>query len=112
MKKPSPRKLANRRKHRRYEPKNLWVTELNGDYQFVARAADISEGGIFLAGRLKTASNASMLKIHLGNEESLQVVAMPIHDRIATNSYGAGYEFSELSPIQAKALRSYLRNLD
>ncbi len=112
MKKASRKAAPNRRMHRRFEPKNLYVTELNGDYQFVARATDISEGGIFLAGRLKTASNASMLKIHLGNDESLQIVAMPVHDRISTDSYGAGYKFSELSPMQTKVLRSYLRDLD
>lgn len=104
--------VANRRKHRRFEPKSLWVTERNGDYQFVIPARDISEGGVFLAGRLKSEQPASRLTLHLGSQGSIELAARQVHDRILSDAIGTGYQFTEVSQLQAKALKSYLRNLD
>ncbi|MBI3555613.1 MAG: PilZ domain-containing protein [Deltaproteobacteria bacterium] len=111
-KKSTAGKVSNRRKFRRYPASNLWVTELSGDYQFTANASDISEGGIFLKSRLKTTSAASQLTLHLGSQGSLEVMAKPVHDRIASGTYGAGYEFMSMSATQMKTLRGFLRNLD
>ncbi|MBI3543762.1 MAG: PilZ domain-containing protein [Deltaproteobacteria bacterium] len=106
------KKMLNRRKHRRIEPKNLWVTERNGEYQFSAQVADISEGGIFLKGRLMTSLMMSEMSIPLGDGMALEVTAKPVHDRVRETSYGAGYKFVEMSKNQAKLLKGLLRNLD
>ena len=111
-KKSAAAKISNRRKFKRFPTPSLWVTELSGDYEFTANASDISEGGIFLKARIKTTSDVSKLTLHLGNQGALEVMAKPIHDRIAGDSYGAGYEFTDMSSMQMKTLRGFLRNLD
>lgn len=114
-KKAAVRKSAeeNRRKHRRHNTNNLWVTELSGDYQFVVAAGDISEGGIFLKSRMKTSPSPSELLIPMGTAMgTMQVTAKPVYDRLTKETYGTGYEFAELSAAQMKSLRGFLRNLD
>ena len=106
-----PKKL-NRRKHRRFKIQNLWVTERNGDYEFVIPATDLSEGGIFLQGRLKTGATQSTLTMNLDGVGQLQVSAKQVHDVISENFYGTGYKFTDISKPQVSALRNYLRNLD
>lgn len=105
-------KAANRRKHRRFAPKALWVTERNGDYQYTVPAKDISEGGVFLAGRLKTSNPISQLTIRLGDLGSVQLAARQVHDLVDNGSCGTGYQFTDVSQAQAKLLRGYCRNLD
>lgn len=106
------RSSANRRESRRYTVQNLWIKEFAGDYQFVVPAENLSEGGIFLRGRLKTTVGVSQLTIPLGENGTLKVSARPVHDRISRDSYGTGYKFDELSGAQAKALKGFLRDLD
>lgn len=103
---------ANRRMHRRYTTRNLMVTELAGDYRYVVPAVDISEGGIFLKGRLKTSRSDSRLVIPMKDLTTVELTAKPIYDRLGTNAYGTGYEFVAVTSAQAKALKSLLRNLD
>ena len=103
---------SNRRKFARRHTTNLWVTEYSGDYQFIVAAADLSEGGIFLKGRMKTTDQPSELKIHLGTQQSLDVSAEPIYDLSTGRLFGTGYRFVRLSTNQTKVLRSYLRNLE
>lgn len=103
---------ANRREFRRRVTRNLWVTEFSGDFQFVLPAGDISEGGIFLKGRMMSSSSEpSRLRLHFG-KQSFEVSAQPVYDRIGKGSYGTGYQFLELSDGQAKTLRGLLRDLD
>lgn len=112
-KKPKVQKVSNRRKHRRHPTTNLWVTERQGDFQFVAAASDISEGGIFLQGRLKTTRAPSQLSVHLGNSlGTLDIEAQAVYDRLNKNGYGTGYRFTQLTSTQIKALKSFLRDLN
>ena len=106
---PKARKLSGRerRKFKRVSLKNLWVTELNGDYRFVAIARDISEGGIFLKGRLKISQEPSVLQLPLDGR-SVELTALPIYDRLSSSGYGTGYRFVNLSATQAKELRSFI----
>lgn len=103
---------SNRRVHKRYVAKNLFVTEHSGDYQFVVAAGDISEGGIFLKGRLKTGAGPSEITIPMGAEGSLRIVATPVYDRLTKESCGTGYRFESLSAAEMKSLKSLLRNLN
>ena len=110
---PKP-KASNRRKHRRHPTPNLWVTELRGDYQFVVPAINISEGGVFLKGRLKTDTSHARLSccIPMGKGEMLEIEAKPVHDMIGDDTCGAGYQFVALSQTQSRLLRGFLRNLE
>lgn len=106
-------RIENRRQYRRVPATTLWVTEHSGEYVYTFAAANISEGGIFLKGRLKTAAMPSQLRIPLGNAgEALELTARPLHDRLFGESCGTGYEFLEVSPIQRKSLRALLRDLN
>jgi hypothetical protein len=106
------RKIKNRRSHRRIMPKNLWVTEFSGDYQYIAQAGDLSEGGIFLKNRFKSENEASQLVFKLGKLGSIELEATPLYDRRAGTSFGTGYRFTRVTSNQAKALRSFLRNFN
>ena len=101
-----------RRQHRRYQPQNLVVTEISGEYRFVLQVSDISEGGIFLKGRMKIDSEASEIQIPVGLGKKIEVKAQPLYDRVSDQAYGTGYQFTAMSVAQAKQLRSFLRNLD
>lgn len=103
---------ANRRKFRRYATSNLQITEFCGDYRYSLAAGDISEGGIFLKGRMRTSRAPSQLLIHMKELGSMEVTAKPVYDRLSKDSYGTGYQFVDLTPAQAKALKGFLRNLD
>lgn len=106
----SPKRGAERREFRRVQARNLWVTELSGDYQFVAQARDISEGGIFLTGRLKTSQTPSILRLQI-NGQSLELTAQPVYDQVSKGAYGTGYRFLEVSVSQAKTLRGLLTGM-
>ena len=110
--KPSTARLAEkrgreRRAFKRVSLKNLWVTELSGDYRFVAIARDISEGGIFLNGRLKVSQEASVIQLPL-NGRSVELTAMPIYDRLSKGGYGTGYRFVDLTKTQTKELQRFI----
>lgn len=93
-----------RRKFKRIAVKNLWVVELRGDYQFVAQAQDLSEGGIFLKGHLKTSDMPSKIRIPLGNQ-TVEVAAIAVRDQISKSNYGTGYQFVGVSKELSKSLR-------
>lgn len=104
------RKGVERREFRRINARNLWVTELSGDYQFVAQARDISQGGIFLNGRMKTSQTPSIIRIQF-NGQPIELMAQPVYDQVSNKDYGTGYQFMNMSVALAKTLKSFLSSL-
>lgn len=110
IKKTGIRRGVERREFRRISTRNLWVTELSGDYQFVAQARDISQGGIFLSGRMKTSQSPSIIRIQF-NGQPIELVAQPVYDQVSNKNYGTGYQFLNLTTAQTKTLKSFLSSL-
>ena len=111
IKKKLPPKKApppNRRIHRRIEPKDLWITEKNGDLQFRSRVANISSGGVFILGRVfnKTKPESELC---IGK---LTLRAQMVYDRKSTAGYGVGYQFDPMNSDQKRALGALLRDLN
>lgn len=102
---------ANRRAHPRIATPGLLVTERSGDFEFIVNAGNISEGGIYLMKRLKTTGEPSRLRIHF-SQDTMDVLAQPIHDEVSEKSFGTGYGFIPMSPADSKMLRQHLGDLD
>ncbi len=101
----------NRRAHPRIPTSELVVTEWSEDFAFVVNASNISEGGIFLAKRLKTTDTPSHLRIHF-SKSAMDVLAQPIHDEVNKSSFGTGYAFIQMSPEDSRTLRRHLGDLN
>lgn len=113
LKKPAEaRTRKERRVSRRFDSPNLVITEHRGDYLFFSQAKNISLGGIFLAGRVKSGTDLSVLRIPIGNGARLDLKARPMHDRILPDSCGTGYRFETLTGEQSRILKGFLRDLD
>lgn len=104
-------KKEERRSDKRFSTLNVWATEKTGDFLFQVKVSNLSEGGCFVEGKLKTKEDPSLLKIsHRG--VSLEIQAQPLHDTVDSDVLGTGYCFINNSPAQMKALRSFLRNFN
>ena len=107
-----PRKAKSaleRRKTKRFELKNLKATEVTGDYIYSVLVKNISEGGIFLGGHLKTNAKQSELTLKISASKRLSLHAEPIYDQ--TKRFGTAYRFIGLNSAQKKSLREFLSKL-
>ncbi len=104
-------RAANRRTHVRIATSGLLVTERSGEFEFVVNAGNISEGGIYLTKRLKTTGEPSRLRIHF-SKNTMDVLALPIHDEVGGKSFGTGYGFIGMSPEDLSTLRRHLGDLN
>lgn len=100
---------TNRRQYPRFNIKGLNVTEISGDYAFNIQASNISEGGIFLSKRLATSLEPSLLKVRFSSEDSIELMAQVLHDKIEEDGFGAGYCFLQMTTEQTKNLRSLIK---
>ena len=104
-KKAPAKKAAERRLHKRHEAKKLWIKETSGDYLFVNKVVDLSEGGVFLKSKMKTTREPSMITIPMkATGQRLQLKAMPLYDRVSNEKTGTGYRFMDVSPAQIAGL--------
>jgi len=105
------RKRAERRRFPRALAHDMVVTEIQGDYQYLLRAEDISLGGILLKGRVQTSKEDSVLRIPSGGKP-IELRATPLYDRSIEGTFGVAFRFKKLSNAQEKALRGLIRNLN
>jgi hypothetical protein len=113
VKKPKRRmKKQNLRQFRRYPLSGIWVKEYSKDYIYSLEALNMSEGGVFLKGVLKSKGPVSTLNLSLGKNTNLSIEAQPVYDRVSSKEQGTGYQFLNLTKDQSKLLRNFLRNLD
>ena len=103
------KKTLERRKTKRFELKNLKATEVAGDYVYSVLVKNISEGGIFLGGHLKTGAKQSELTLNISAAKRLSLQAEPLYDQ--TKRLGTAYRFIHLNSAQKKSLREFLSKL-
>ncbi len=124
--KKNKQKKKEQRLFRRYITKNLWAKEFCGDFYYVLPVGNLSEGGMFLKGKIKTTNTPSKVVLNLAGN-SLDIQALPVHDAVADKitggrasnksghksdriQRGTGYSFIGVTPNQAKMIRQYLRS--
>ena len=113
VKKESAKKESDRRIFRRV-PVNIWVREEKGDYYFLYKATDISEGGIFLEKKIESPSckDRSILKFTLPKSTRLICVQSDIIFSNTTTTQpraGSGLKFVNLSTQDKKLITKYIQ---
>ena len=111
--KSASKKDSERRVHRRV-PVNIWVREERGDYYFLYKATDISEGGIFLEKKIEspTCKDFSTLKFTLPKSSRLICVSGNVVFSNTTSSHprsGSGLKFSNLTLQDKKLILKYIQ---
>ena len=111
--KSSSKKGIERRIFRRV-PVNIWVREEKGDYYFLFKATDISEGGIFLEKKIESPSckDRSTLKFTLPKSSRLICVQSDIIFSNTTTTQprsGSGLKFVNLTSQDKKLITKYIQ---
>lgn len=105
-------KLPERRVYRRALV-NMWVREEIGDYYFLYKAIDISEGGIFLEKKIAKPNDQtfSVLKFTLPKSSRLITVGGTVaftHPSTELRPSGSGVRFVNLSLQDKKLISKYI----
>lgn len=105
----SKKKVTNeRRAHVRIDTDSLWVVERQGDFEFRAKVANISEGGILLENRLLSENLGSQIIIKT-LKHSLKLDAQGV--RQDSETIGVGYTFLNMNSDSTKQLRGLIATL-
>lgn len=88
----------------------MHVNEMNGEYLFSYQAINLSEEGVFLAGRLCVSSQEPFSRLHFTLPDGKQlrnITARIVREESRGSRRGCAYEFMNLTELQRLELKRY-----